>query len=251
MTKVLIWGINGKMGLTIAETAIGLKDIKIVGGFDSLSGNNFCHTYKVFDDPNNINVDYDVIIDFSHASAINNIVIATEKKPRPVVIASTGHDAQEQKKIAALAKKVPVFLSGNMSVGVSVLCRLVKQAASILYGWDVEVVEKHHNQKADAPSGTAKMLVDSVNEGLSTPRLTTHGRCGQAKRSPHEIGVHAVRGGTIIGEHDVIFAGADELITLSHSAQSRKIFALGAFRAAKFLVDKKPKIYNMDDMFGI
>jgi len=250
MIKVLIWGINGKMGLTLAETAVVLNDIKVVGGFDAIDS-NFCHDYKVFTDPANIAVDYDVIVDFSHASAIDGITAATAKSPRPVVIASTGHSPEQQKKITALSKKVPVFLSGNMSVGVNVLCRLVKQAASILYGWDVEIIEKHHNQKADAPSGTAKMLFDSVNEGFSATRKANHGRSGQAKRIPQEIGIHAVRGGTIIGEHDVLFAGADEFITISHTAQSRKIFALGAFRASKFLIEKKPKIYTMDDLFNI
>ena len=249
MTKVLIWGINGKMGKTLVNTACTLPDIEIVGGFDmqQAKSDSGC---KVFSNPAKIDADYDVIVDFSHASSIDGIVIASAKKPRPVVIASTGHDARQKIKIDELARAVPVFLSGNMSVGVSLICSLVRQAANALFGWDVEIVEKHHNQKADAPSGTAKMLADSVNEGLSQPRLLTYGRTGQSKRSPFEIGIHAIRGGTIIGEHDVIFAGADETVTISHTALSRRIFALGAFRAAVYLIGKPPGTYDMEDMLG-
>ena len=244
-TKVFLWGRHGKMGKAIEKLAKDIPDIEIAGGFDHRPTNDDYHTYS---DPGAIDTDYDIIVDFSHAGAIDGLLVATSKRPRPIVIASTGHDKMQMTAIRKLSKIVPIFLSGNMSLGVNLASRIVRLAACALEGWDIEVVEKHHNQKEDAPSGTALLLADSANKGLANPRAYTYGRSGQAKRTPTEIGIHAVRGGTIIGEHDVIFAGPHETVTITHSALSRSIFASGALKAAQYLVGKNPGIYNMDNL---
>lgn len=238
--NVFIFGISGKMGGALLDAA-GSCGCAVTGGFDVTHH----PTVPTFTDVNDIDVEYDVIIDFSRPACLDSVIAAADKRGAGVVIATTGYSAAEEKKIAALAERVPVLRSGNMSVGVNVLLDLVDRAARALGdGWDIEIVEKHHNQKADAPSGTAKMLADTAAAAKGGAQFV-YGREGACPRKPGEIGVHAVRGGTIVGEHDVIFAGTDEIVTLSHTALSRKIFAVGAFRAAQFVRTAAPGLYAM------
>lgn len=194
--------------------------------------------------------DFDVIIDFSNPANFEMIYNYCLKTKKPVVLATTGYSEEQNKKVDELAKEVPCLKSANFSLGVILLNRLVKQATSVLKeGFDIEIVEAHHNKKIDAPSGTAKMLLNSVLE--ETGYEAHEGRKGYSPRSKNEVGVHAIRGGTIVGEHEVIFAGEDEVVTLKHSASSKKIFAVGAIKAARWLVDKKAGLYDMNDvLFG-
>lgn len=193
----------------------------------------------------------DVVIDFSNPANLDMIIDYCTKNHTPVVIATTGYSDEQKAKIKELSKSVPVLWSSNYSLGVILLNRLVREITPILKdSFDIEVIEAHHNKKIDAPSGTAKMLVQSIEEAGEFK--VVNGRSGVSKREPYkEIGVHAVRGGTIVGEHEVIFAGNDEILTLKHSAQSKAIFAVGAIKGAKWLLDKSNNLYNMEDvLFG-
>ena len=245
MIKLFIIGIDGKMGRAVCTAASDINDIELVGGYDTMPDMDF----KVFTTVESVNVEYDVIIDFSRPETLDTAIKLTKGKV-PIVLATTGYNDSELKKIEALSKKVPVFLSGNMSWGVFVLQKLVSDATKMLWGdFDVEIIEKHHNQKVDAPSGTANMIANSVKEAANTKPNFIYGREGaNAKRNTDDVAIHAVRGGTVVGEHEVTFYGKDETITISHSALSRNIFATGALKAAKFLVGKKPRLYAMKDM---
>jgi len=255
MTKLFIVGIGGKMGQAVCKRASGLETFEVVGGLDVMPDMDF----KVFMHAKDVNVDYDVIIDFSNPKCLDSIIELTKKNPRPVILATTGYDKKGLDKIGTLAKKVPVFMSGNMSWGIFVMQKLVSEAVKNLWdSFDVEIIEKHHNQKLDAPSGTAKMLADTICQTVGIdggcPRTNdkpnlVYGREGmRAKRNPCDVTIHAVRGGTVVGEHEVNFYGNDEVITLSHTALSRTIFADGALRAAQFLTDKPCGLYHMKDM---
>lgn len=189
----------------------------------------------------------EVIIDYSHPALFDSVYNYAVENNVPVVIATTGHSAEQVAKISELATKVPVLYSGNYSLGVILLNRLVKQITPILKdSFDIEIIEKHHNKKADAPSGTAKMLVNSVN--ADGDMNIVYGREGACKRQQYDVGVHAVRGGTIVGEHQVIYAGLDEVLTLTHQAHSKAIFAKGSLRGAQWLVKKPNGLYNMEDV---
>jgi len=246
MIKLFIIGIDGKMGRAVCKRASQLEYFDVVGGFDILPDMDF----KVFTSVEEVNVDYDVVIDFSRPESLDTIVALSARLPRPVVLATTGYSDLQMDKINALSNTIPVFMSGNMSWGVFVLQKLVAQATQYLWdSFDAEIIEKHHNQKVDAPSGTAKMLADSIAMAADPKPNFIYGREGtDAKRKPYEVAIHAVRGGTVVGEHEVSFYGNDEIITLSHSALSRNIFADGALRAAKFLQKQKKGLYQMKDM---
>ena len=194
--------------------------------------------------------DFDVIIDFSNPANLDMIIYYAYRFKKPVVFATTGFSNEDYVKIKKLSNEVPVLVSSNFSLGVILVNRLVRQITPILKDdFDIEIIEAHHHNKVDAPSGTAKMLLNSVVEGSGFKPV--YGRSGYAPRKPNEVGVHAVRGGSIVGNHDVIFAGEDEIITLSHQAQSKKIFAVGAIKAAKFLIEQKIGFYDMVDvLFG-
>jgi 4-hydroxy-tetrahydrodipicolinate reductase len=199
---------------------------------------------------NDINEDADVIIDFSHHSTLNDVLIFAIKTKTPLVIATTGYREDELNKIKEASKIIPIFHSSNMSLGVNVLLKLVKEATKMLSNFDIEVIEKHHNKKVDAPSGTAIMIANAAKDVLPNVEYN-YGRYGRnAKRSENEIGIHAVRGGTIVGEHDVIYAGHDEVVELKHIAQSKDIFAKGSITAAKYLVNQIPGYYNMDNILS-
>lgn len=240
--NVFIFGISGRMGCALTEAAAA-KGYTVTGGFDKIAH----HSLPTFTSADAIDVDYDVIIDFSLPATLDSVITAALRKKTPVVIATTGYSQAEAEKIRKLSESVPVLRSGNMSVGVNVMLELVERAVKALgEGYDVEIVEKHHNMKADAPSGTAVMLADAAAKARGGAKYV-YGREGKHLREREEIGIHAVRGGTIVGEHDVIFAGKDETLTVSHTALSRKIFAEGAFRAAEFLMSAKPGLYSMRD----
>ena len=191
--------------------------------------------------------EFDVIIDFSHPNNLEGIIRYVEKNPIPLVIATTGYTPSQLVKIEKLALKVPVLFSANFSLGVTLMNRVVQDMSRVLAdAFDIEVIEKHHHLKVDAPSGTAKMLVDSLNQTLNYQ--VVHGREGMAKRTKKEIGVHTIRGGSIVGEHEVLFAGADELISIKHEALSKSIFATGAIRGAQWLLTQAKGLYQMEDV---
>lgn len=250
MTDIAITGACGRMGKVIAELVSGRDDCRISAGID-LKGEQyggFPIVRKVFDLPEAPGV----IIDFSHPSALDDLLNYCKMKNVPVVIATTGYSDEEIRKIKAAAGQIPVFFTFNMSLGINLLADLAKRAAEVLgTQFDIEIVEKHHNRKTDAPSGTALMLAEAVNEVYKGEKKYIYDRHSVRKpRGKEEIGISAIRGGTIVGEHDVIFAGHDEVITLSHSAQSREVFAVGAVNAALFLKDKAAGLYDMSDLLS-
>lgn len=250
MIKTILVGASGKMGHNIIDCAKENDNIQIVAGIDKFSSD---YDFPVFRDFADLNVDADVIIDFSHTALLDDILQYATMHHIPVVLATTGYSQSQIEQIKAAAKSVPLFFTFNMSLGINLLCSLAKKAANVLgENFDVEIIEKHHNQKIDAPSGTAIMLANAVNSVFDNKLDYEYDRHSKrAKRPKNEIGIHSVRGGTIVGEHDVIFAGRDEVITLSHSATSKQVFAVGALRAATFIVGKSNGIYNMDDILKI
>lgn len=246
--KIILSGCNGKMGKVLAHCIAEKQNMETVAGLDiaeDLSGAFPVHTAA-----DQFTEDADVIIDFSNPAALPQVIALANSKNLPVVVATTGLSAEQMAAVEALSEKVPVFFSANMSLGINLLSELVKKAAAILGDdFDIEIVEKHHNQKVDAPSGTALMLANAAKEGLSfEPEYIYERHSVRKKRDKKEIGISAVRAGTIVGEHDVIFGGRDEIITLSHTAMSKEIFATGAINAAAFLVGKAPGMYSMKDM---
>lgn len=250
MVRLILSGCNGKMGRVITACVAERCDCKIVAGFDI---NTESHAgYPVYANPANCMMEADVIIDFSHPSALDGVLTFAKDHRLPVVIATTGLSDEQIQKVRAAAGDVAVFFSGNMSLGINLLMELARKAAAVLGGdFDVEIIEKHHNQKLDAPSGTALALADSINEASDGAYHYVYDRSQERKkRDSREIGISAVRGGTIVGDHDVIFAGTDEVITFEHRAYSRAVFGKGAIQAAKFLAGKPAGRYDMSDVIG-
>lgn len=248
MTKVILSGCCGKMGAAVTKAISERGDIQIVAGVDLME----CVTlpYPVFPVFNELPIDADVIIDFSNPSALAGILDYAVKNNIPAVLCSTGYSAEQIKAIETASEKVAMFRSGNMSLGINLLSELAKAAAKVLgQSFDVEIVEAHHNLKLDAPSGTALMLEKAVEEGLDySPELIYDRHDRSQKRDKHEIGMHAIRGGTIVGEHEIIFAGNDEVVKISHQALSKNIFAVGAVNAAVFMKGKTSGMYDMSDV---
>lgn len=249
MIKVILCGASGKMGNFISMTAKKDTNMEIVAGVDKI---NCGQSYPVFDSFQKVNTDADVIIDFSHPVLLDSMLEFAIYKKIPVVIATTGYSEAQIDKIKEASKIIPIFFSFNMSLGVNLICSLSKKAAKILGDdFDIEIIEKHHNQKIDAPSGTAIMLANAVNDCFDNKKTYEYDRHSKRqKRGINEIGIHSVRGGTIVGEHDVIFAGHDETITISHSALSKEVFAVGAIKAAKFIFNKSPGMYDMNSVIS-
>ena len=247
MTRIILSGALGKMGKAITACVENRNDCKIVAGIDLANDES---TFPIFKSFNDINVDADVIIDFSHPSVLDELLNFAKDKKIPAVIATTGLNEQQIADIKTVSDDVPLFFSANMSIGVSLVSELAKKAAKVLQGsFDIEIVEAHHNQKIDAPSGTALMLADSISEALNEKPIYEFDRHSKRmKRTKNEIGIHAVRGGTIVGEHEIIFAGPDEVIKISHSAYSKQLFANGSVNAGLFLVGKEPGFYSMKDL---
>lgn len=239
------------MGKVIANIISTRDDCRVVAGIDKNIQENT--GFPVVDSPRQlsaIDVQPDVIIDFSHPSALNELLDYCMTNRVALIVATTGYSQEQIQEIHNAAKEIPLFFTANMSLGVNLIAELAKKATSILGGqFDIEIVEKHHNLKIDAPSGTALMLADAINEELNNEYTYVYDRQSvRQKRDPKEIGLHAIRGGTIVGEHDVIFAGRDEVITLSHHAASKEVFAVGAVNAAVFLKGKEAGLYGMKDL---
>jgi len=247
MLKIILSGCNGKMGRVITDIINKRNDAAIVAGVDlDITQNG---PFPVFNNFSDITVDADVIIDFSNPAVLNNLLQFAKTKKLGVVIATTGFSDEQIETIRASADEIPVFFSFNMSLGINLLAELCRKAAAILDGFDIEIIEKHHNQKIDAPSGTAILLANEMNDELDGSMTYEYDRHSKReKRTSKEIGIHAVRGGTIVGEHEVIFAGRDEIITLSHSARSKEVFAVGAVNAAFFLENKAAGMYSMKEL---
>ena len=244
-------GCNGKMGQCITQICARDPDIEIVAGIDMYDG--IKNTYPVFASLAECTVDADVIIDFSNAKAVDALVDYCVEKKIPVVLCTTGLSEEQLQKVEQAYEKVAILKSANMSLGINTLMELLKKAATVFApaGFDMEIVEKHHNQKLDAPSGTALALADSMNDALEDAYTYKYDRSQERKkRDKYEIGISAVRGGNIVGEHEVIFAGQDEVIEFKHTAYSKAVFAKGAVEAAKFLNGKGAGHYDMADVIA-
>lgn len=251
MLKVALSGCNGRMGRVITDICAKKENMKIIAGFDLNAVK--LSDFPVYADPFEFSGKADVIIDFSNAGLTEHLLDYCLKTNTPVVICTTGQSPAQIAQIGAAATKIPVFRSGNMSVGINLMMDLLKKCGAVLGdGYDVEIIEKHHNQKLDAPSGTALMLADAVSSALPyAPEYAYDRHERREKRPAHEIGIHAVRGGTIVGEHSVLFCGRDEIIEIKHSALSREVFAVGAVDAAEFLAAQTtPGMYDMSHVIA-
>ena len=247
MIRILLSGCNGHMGRVIRSIVAGRNDCCICAGVDINPEPAEFPVYTSFDD---VTEPADVVIDFSHTSVLSPLLAYAEKHPVALVLCTTGYSAEQTQQVRDTAKKLPVFYSRNMSIGINLLIGLAKKAAQVLGDdFDIEIIEKHHNQKIDAPSGTALMIADAIAGERDTESKYVYDRHSRRqKREKAEIGLHAVRGGTIVGEHEVIFAGNSEVITLSHSAQSKEVFAAGAVNAAVYMAGKPAGLYDMADL---
>lgn len=249
MIKVLMHGCNGKMGRMITELIKEDEKLEIAAGVDAFTGT--ANDYPVFETVSACDVAVDVAIDFSNAGAVDGLLDYCVEKSLPVVLCTTGLSEEQLAKVEAVSGKVAVLKSANMSLGINLLMKLLKDAAKVLgpAGYDIEIVEKHHNQKLDAPSGTALALADSMNDALDHEYTYIYDRSQvRRKREAKEMGISAVRGGTIVGEHEVLFAGPDEVIEFNHTAYSRSVFGKGAVEAAKFLAGRPAGMYDMSDV---
>lgn len=246
MVKVLMHGCNGRMGKVISEILRTDENMEIVAGVDMFDDGS--NNFPVFKEITDCNVETDVIIDFSNPQAIEGLLNYAESTKTPVVVCTTGLNDEQLSRIVEISAVVPVLKSANMSLGINTLVKLLKTATEVLAGagFDIEIVEKHHNKKLDAPSGTALMLADGINEVLDNEYEYNYDRSKERKAREHkEIGISAVRGGSIVGEHEVLFAGIDEVIEIKHTAYSRAVFANGAIQAAKYIAGKAPGLYDM------
>ena len=249
MIKIILNGANGAMGKVVTDLISLDSDVEIVAGVDL--NTDVTLSFPVFDDIRKIDIEADAIIDFASVKAVDNLLDFIEEKKIPAVICTTGLGEKQIERINELAKSSAILRSANMSLGINTLSKVLAQIAPTLRaaGFDIEIVEAHHRRKLDAPSGTAILLADAVNENMEEKLSYTYDRSERHEpRRADEIGLSAVRGGTIVGDHDVIFAGEDEVITFSHRAYSRKIFANGAISAAKFLQGKTAGLYDMSDV---
>lgn len=250
MIKIALVGINGKMGQVICRMLEDHNSAKIVCGVDINKDEK--NGVPVYNSLSEAKDEIDVIIDFSHPSSLESTLKYATKNNKALVLATTGLSTEQITLVNEASKIIPVFFSANMSLGVNLLIELAKKATALLQdNFDIEIIEKHHNQKIDAPSGTALAIADAINDTCTNSNEYIYDRHStRKKRSKNEIGIHAVRGGTIVGEHSVIFAGNDEIIELKHTATSKEIFAVGAIKAAIFLNGKDSGMYNMGHLIG-
>ena len=252
MVRVIMHGCNGAMGRVITGLAAEDQELEIVAGIDVNPGPD--QGYPVFPSLNDCDVQADVVVDFASARAVDGLLDYCEAHGMPLVLCTTGLSEEQVRRVGSASEKTAILRSANMSLGVNLLMKLVQDAARVLAGagFDIEIVEKHHRRKKDAPSGTALALADSINSAMEDQYRYTYDRSHRSEpRDPGEIGISAVRGGTIVGEHEVIFAGPEEVITISHSAGSREVFANGALNAAVFLAGKPAGMYNMKDLMHL
>lgn len=249
MVKMIMHGCNGKMGQVITKIVKEDENAEIVAGIDKYMG--IPNDYPVFENIDKCDVEADVVIDFSNAAAVDGLLEYCVEKQVPVVLCTTGLSEEQLGRVQEASKKVAVLKSANMSLGVNMLLKLLQDATKILApaGFDIEIVERHHNQKVDAPSGTALAMADSINAAMNDEYTYIYDRSKvRQKRDKKEIGISAVRGGTIVGEHEVIYAGEDEVIEFKHTAHSKAVFAKGAVEAGKFLKGKGAGLYDMKDV---
>lgn len=248
MTRIILTGCCGKMGHVIQSIVSSRNDCEIVAGVDVYDSKD-CD-FPVYSSISEVEQEADALIDFSNPSLLDSILEYGKSTNTSLVIATTGYDDCQKKQIELASKECAIFFTYNYSMGVNLLASLAKKAVEVLGdGFDIEIIEKHHNQKIDAPSGTALMLADAINEEVDNRMKYEYDRHSKReKRTKNEIGIHAVRGGTIVGEHEIIFAGRDEIITLSHSARSKEIFAVGAVNAAVFMTGKERGMYDMSQL---
>ena len=250
MKRIILSGANGAMGHQIATGISERDDCKVVAGLDI--NTNAYSDFPIFSNPDELTCSADVIIDFSHVSVLTPLLAYAVKERIPVVLCTTGYTDSQVKELKEASKQIPVFYSRNMSLGINLLIELAKKASQILGDqFDIEIIEKHHNQKIDAPSGTALMIADGITEALDRNMHYEYDRHSQRKkREKNEIGLHAVRGGTIVGEHEVLFAGHHETLSITHIAQSKEVFATGSINAAVFLAGKPAGLYDMADLIN-
>lgn len=248
MTDIILNGCNSKMGAAVTKAVAERDDCRIVAGVD-LYGDNA--EYKVYRSFSELDVKGDVVIDFSNPSVLDSMLSFAKDTKTPLIICTTGFSESQVAKLKEASKEVAVFYSGNMSLGINLIIELSKKAAAILGDtFDVEIIEKHHNQKIDAPSGTALMIADGISDVLADSQYVYDRHSYRKKRDKNEIGIHAVRGGTIVGEHEVIFAGHDEIFSLKHQALSKEVFAVGAVNAAVYLKGKESGMYDMGSLLS-
>ena len=252
MTNILLSGCGGRMGEAVRKLISERGDATVIAGIDvNPASVGTASGFPVYQSISEFPDKADVIVDFSHHTALPALLDYAVKTGTPLVVCTTGHTEDELTAMREACGKVAVFFSGNMSIGINLIMELCRRASLALgTSFDVEIVEKHHNKKLDAPSGTALMLADAIKETREETEYVYDRHSVRRQRSSDEIGIHSVRGGTIVGEHEVIFAGNNEVITISHSAMSREIFAAGAVRAASFLIGKPAGMYNMSDVIG-
>ena len=250
MVRVIMHGCNGRMGQVITEMIAKEAEMEIVAGVDV--SDSVHNTYPVFKTLKDCDVEADVVIDFANAKAVDGLLDTCVAKSLPCVLCTTGLSEEQLAHVKEASGKVAILRSANMSMGINVLSELCKRASAILgANYDIEIVEQHHHNKLDAPSGTALMLADAINEENDGAYHYVYDRSAvRQKRDPKEIGISAVRGGSIVGDHEVLFCGPDEVITLRHTAYSRNIFANGAINAAVYLAKKEPGLYNMSNMIA-
>ncbi|MBE6053027.1 MAG: 4-hydroxy-tetrahydrodipicolinate reductase [Clostridium sartagoforme] len=251
MVKVLLNGCCGKMGQVIVESSKNFSNIEIIAGIDKYPSKKY--DFPIFSDTNEVNIDYDILIDFSRPEALENLLNLSTIKNKPIILCSTGYSENDLNLIQEKSKLIPIFKSANMSLGINLINFLLKKMVPSLYeNFDIEIIEKHHNQKVDSPSGTAILLADTIKNSIPEDTKYVYGREGISKRDKNEIGIHSIRGGSIVGDHDVLFAGTGEIIEVSHKALSREVFAVGALKAAEYMSTiTKPNLYNMEDVLGI
>jgi len=250
MLKLILVGCNGYMGRVVTEMITNDPAITITTGIDI--NTNIQSIYPVYTCIDNITEKVDVLLDFSNPSALPGILKYATSNKTPVILCATGYSAEQISEIEKASKQIPVFRSGNMSLGINLLSDLIKRACAVLgEDFDIEIVERHHRRKIDAPSGTAILLADAAAGAMPGKTEYIYERESKRKpRSSNEIGISAVRGGTIVGVHEVIFAGEDEVIELRHTASSRNVFASGAIMAAKYMQNRQPGIYDMKDVLA-
>jgi 4-hydroxy-tetrahydrodipicolinate reductase len=251
MMRILIHGCGGQMGHVLADVINDSPDAEIAAGIDvTVEQEAFSFpVYTAFADCDDA---ADVIIDFSSPESLEGLLEGAKQKNTPLILATTGHTDDDKTLVRNRAEQLPIFQAANMSVGINLMYELIRTAATVLGdGFDIEIVEKHHNRKKDAPSGTAYALAHAVNRAFANSKRYVFGRhTRDERRKPEDIGIHAVRGGTLVGEHQVLFAGKDEVLEINHSAHSRRIYAVGALQAARFMVGKPPGYYTMTDLIA-
>jgi 4-hydroxy-tetrahydrodipicolinate reductase len=248
MIRVIINGCSGKMGGVVTEVSKSFPNIEIIAGIDKYKNENL--NYKIFSSPKEVDIEYDVLLDFSRPEALKGLLDLSIKNNKPLIICSTGFNEKDLSLIEENSKFIPIFRSANMSLGVNLINSILRKIVPNLYNdYDIEIIEKHHNQKVDSPSGTAILLANTIKDSIPKDTKFIYGRSGKSKREKEEIGIHAIRGGSIVGDHDVIFAGIGEVIEISHKALSRDVFALGAIKACEYMSNiTTAGLYNMDNI---